>query len=231
MGGTAPPVGIRRRGLQEFPHVTGARGKGGRDSRGDLVIKCTVFITVAGPLPSKASNVAVRVGQGGGQRSTFLRLTRRQGYRSFVIRVGDGDGHRDSGRCTGRIGGGNRHGISGLGFIVQGGLGSQLAGGGDDCEGGGIGSAQGITQFVIVILVRVSSRYWVADYSSLSVLGNATGSSIFSGEHRGVVVFWRLLHYADRYRHGGFVRIVPVSVGRHYPQEFAHVTGAQGQGV
>ena len=110
------------------------------------------------------------------------------GHHRRFVHVGDGDGHRDTVRCAGQVSGGNRHGVAGLGFIVQGGFGLQLAGRRDNGEGRGIPSTQGVGQRVAAVSVSISGRDRGADVGSRRrVLGNAVGSST-SGELRGAVV-------------------------------------------
>ena len=153
-------------------------------------------------------------------------MTRRQGYRSWLILVGHGDGHRYTVRRSERVGGSNRHGVAALGFIVQGVLGPQLAGCFDNGKGGFIGSAQGVGQDI----AGVGGRDRDADVDSRRlVLGNAAGISIF-GEAWYGVDHRRLLHLSVRYCLGSFFAIQRVVVGRRGPQVFPHVIGARDKG-
>ena len=142
-------VGVGRGGPQVLPHVAGRWSVSVRRGPADVGVGASFGICL-GPLPRRAGDAAVGVGQGGFQRRVDLGLVPVQRHLTRLIHVVDVDGHRELGRGARGVCGDYLDRIAVPGLVVQGSAGLQLAGGPDYAEVGRARVLQGVGQGVVV---------------------------------------------------------------------------------
>ena len=173
--------------------------------------------------PGLAATDVVEIVQRSGERDSDLGLQRRQHYRAGFVEVVDVDGDPDAvgGAC--RVRGGYGYGVILGRFIVQGGLGPQLAVGGANVEGGRAVDVQGVGQGIVVGvggrdgLADVLARCGVLVHVALSGVGRELGRLIRRHRH------WQ--HAVNRVRLGALARPFSIGVGGGGLQVVAHIGG------
>ena len=157
--------------------------------------------------------MTVRILQGCHLRSVNLRLVGGQGHRAEFIQIGNADGDLDAVvRGCVRVAVGvqavqhrYRHPIGGPAFVIQFGIGQQLAGRGDDAEGFGISAPKGVGKGVVVLVV---GRHRRANANSQSRILSHAADACLTGQE-----LWRVVRRVSSSRPRGGPRAVAICVG------------------